>query len=97
MATVTGNSQPRLAIKQSVISADLDGEAVLLDVESGAYYGLDEVAARIWKFLEQGASEEAICAELVEEYEVTPAELRSDIAAFLAILASKGLASPVAD
>ena len=32
-------------------SCDVHGEVVILDVEKGAYYGLEEVGARVWELL----------------------------------------------
>jgi hypothetical protein len=74
----------------------VDGEAVLLDVETGMYYGLDGVGTRIWQLLETGASEEEISASLLEQYAADAAEVRADVAGFLADLRAKGLARATA-
>lgn len=79
------------AVKASVIHAFVGGEAVLLDTESGLYFGLDEVGTRIWQLLVAGATEESIVDQLLEEYDVERAQLRADVASFLAALVTKGL------
>ena len=81
----------RITPKDSVIHAFVGGEAVLLDVESGLYFGLDEVGARIWQLLVAGASEESIVDQLLEEYDVERSRLRADVTGFLTVLVAKGL------
>lgn len=86
------NTLPRrLGAKPSVVHTVLDGEAVLLNVEDGVYFGLDGVGTQIWDLLVAGATEDEIVSQLQEEYDVEPAILRADIKAFLATLAVRGL------
>jgi len=40
-------------VGKDVMFRELDGEAVLLNLESGKYYGLDPVGSRIWQFVQQ--------------------------------------------
>lgn len=85
--------QRRITCDESTVSAELDEEIVLLNVETGLYFGLDAVGARIWTLLGEGVdSEECLAAAMLEEYDVEPAELRADLAAFLDRLIAKGLA-----
>jgi hypothetical protein len=81
-----------MVASESAVYADLDGEAVLLNVDTGIYYGLDEVGTAIWRVLERGACETEIVERLLEEYDVEPAQLRGDVSTFLALLVDKGLA-----
>lgn len=81
----------QIVISESVVSAALDEEVILLNVETGIYFGLDAIGTRIWSALEQGATEAEIFAQLLEEYEVEAEQLRADIAGFLASLREQGL------
>jgi len=81
----------RLITHHEVVCAELDGEAVLLRVDTGLYFGLDEVGSRIWKLLEQGASSDEICAVLLSEYDVDDEALRRDVYSFLDELETNGL------
>ena len=81
----------RLGVNPAVVAAELDGETVLLDVESGVYFGLDEVGSAIWQLLEEGLSADEITVRLIREYEVEAEVLRQDLAAFLALLDRHGL------
>ena len=81
---------------EGVVCAELGGEAVLLDVGRGVYFGLDEVAYRIWTLLGEGNDADAIVARLTEEFNAEPAEIRADVAAFLDTLVERGLAGRAA-
>jgi len=73
----------RITISPGVRYRDLGGEAVLLELESGRYFGLDEVAACMWTQLaEHGALEPTIEA-LLDQLEVTPERLRADLLDFI--------------
>ncbi|MDP8924736.1 MAG: PqqD family protein [Chloroflexota bacterium] len=82
----------RAVINGSVAGAELGDELVLLNVETGVYFGLDAVGADIWKLLAKGATESEIVDRLLAEYDVEPGRLRAELAAFLAALEDKGLA-----
>ena len=81
----------RISISDNVVSADLDGEAVLLNIETGVYFGLDQLGTEIWKGIEDGEGEDDIFARLLKEYDVEPGQLRSDLSDFLRQLAQRGL------
>lgn len=81
----------RLAINESVVSAELDEEVILLNVETGVYFGLDAIGTTIWSAIEKGATEDEIFAQLSAEYEVEPNQLRSDLSNFIAALTEQGL------
>ena len=77
--------------KDAVAAADLDGETVVLDVDSGAYYAYDAVASRIWRLLEEPRTVRGLCDVLHERYEVEPERCRSEVLAFVTELAGHGL------
>jgi hypothetical protein len=72
-----------LVPSEAIVSAEVGDEAVLLHIDTGVYYGLDEVGARIWALLAQERDPQAIWETLVEEYEVEPQQLRRDMSTFL--------------
>ncbi len=75
--------QTRVAPAKSVLFRDLDGEAVILELESGTYFGLDEVGTRFWHVLTaHGQLEEALSA-LHEEFDVGLEPLRRDLCEFV--------------
>ena len=81
----------RVARHDKVLVRELGGEAVLLNLESESYFGLDEVGARMYAALTASDSIESACRALFDEFDVEEAELRTDLAAFVQELAGAGL------
>jgi len=77
--------------KPDVVSADMDGEAVLLDVNSGVYYGLDSTGARIWNLMEEKISFENIISKLLDEYSVTHEQCQAETKQFVKEVLAKDL------
>jgi PleD family two-component response regulator len=68
------------------ISGDLDGHVVLLSIENGEYYNLNEVGSRIWALLEQPMTVAALVDALMAEFEVDRATCEKQAVDFLAQL-----------
>ena len=85
-------SESRKVIKApDVLLQDLEGEAVLLNLKNGQYYGMDENSFHMYKSLIASESVQAAYQVLSEEYEVEPSKLKSDLDRFLAHLLENGL------
>jgi len=80
-----------VARSKDTIGTELDDETILLDLDAGVYRGLDAVGTRIWQLLEREHSVAALCAVLLEEYEVSVEQCRQDLLAFLKDLAAQNL------
>jgi hypothetical protein len=80
-----------LAVHPSVLSREVGGETVLLNLESGVYYGLDVVGTRAWNLLAQSKSLEDVCSIMVDEYDVAPDVLLRDLTALVRDLCEKRL------
>lgn len=78
-------------IPDNVLFQEVDGEAVLLSLDEGCYYGLDELGTRIWKLIDQDLDRAQVVAAIVEEYDVEPDQARRDLDAFLSDLEQSGL------
>lgn len=78
-------------VPKDVMFREVGGEAVILSVGTGKYYGLDEVGTRMWFLLNQRGSVRAAHAALLEEYDATPAQLQDDLVKLVDDLASRGL------
>jgi hypothetical protein len=81
----------KLTTSESVVDAVLGDEAVLLNVQSGVYFGLNAVGTRIWELLVGGSTQEEIVDRLRNEYDAEPEQLRADVEGFMQALAAKGL------
>ena len=73
------------------VSCDLGGEAAILNLNTGTYYGLDPVGARIWSFLATPKTVAQVRDSVLAEYEVDSARCESDLFALLDALAAAGL------
>ena len=87
--TVTLASSLRVA--EDVVFRELDGEAVILNLASGVYFGLDQVGTRIWQLIEQHGGLRDVLARLREEYDASPDVLEHDLVDLASQLAAKGL------
>ena len=74
-----------------VLFQELDGEAVLLNLESESYFGLDDVGTRIWQLLVEHAQLGRVYAQMQKEYDVEEDRLRRDILQLVAKLDEAGL------
>jgi coenzyme PQQ synthesis protein D (PqqD) len=74
-----------------VLLQELEGEAVLLNLKIGQYYGMDENSYSMYQTLLASESVQAAYETLLQEYEVEPEQLRSDLEKFLAHLLENGL------
>jgi hypothetical protein len=74
-----------------VLLQDLNGEAVLLNLANGQYYGLDENSYHMYKTLVSAGSIQAAYEALSSEYEVEPGRLKADLDRFAAHLLENGL------
>lgn len=72
-------SPMKVTIPDCVLSTDLQDEGVLLNLETGEYFGLDAVALDMWKALGACGSVEAARSVLLEQYEVTEDVLGRDL------------------
>jgi hypothetical protein len=79
-----------VAIRDQV-SADLAGEAAILNLKSGVYYGLNTVGARIWSLIQEPKTIENIRDIILNEYDVDPQRCESDLLQLLQQLAAEGL------
>lgn len=79
-----------VSVKDQVF-CDLAGEAVILNLKSGVYYGLDAVGARIWNLIQVPMTVDDIRDALLKEYDVEPGRCERDLLALLQELAAKGL------
>jgi hypothetical protein len=94
MTTPAAPSLDRSALVQrvaSVLSAEVDGEAVLMNVEKGFYFGLDDIGSDVWRRLEQPVGIAALAAALAEDYDGDPAVIEADVIALLSDMAANGL------
>jgi len=89
--------QPNSRFKRSVqvLATEVDGETVMLAMQTGVYHSLGGVGARIWALLEDAATVDQIAEKIAAEYTVPTSECREDTIAFFEQLRSAGLIEAV--
>ena len=85
--------QQNITVNPDVISQEVSGETVILDLNSENYFGLDEVGTRIWQLIEEKGNLQAIVDQLLSEYDVSEDQLLEDLEVLLTQVADIGLVS----
>ena len=81
----------RVQVAPEVVSCDLAGEAAILDMKDGIYYGLDPVGASIWNLIQQPAILEEVRDRILNEYDVEEDECQEDLLELVGQLVENGL------
>ncbi len=80
-----------VARAEGFTTAAVQDELMMLNVEQGAYYSLDPIAAEIWQMLEVPATAQQLAERLLKRYSVTPEQCREDVLGFLRQLHENGM------
>jgi len=80
-----------VVVPETAIFRDVEGEAVLLNLDTGIYFGLNEVGTRMWRLMEQHGQLDAVRDAIVREFDVNASTAERDILALVAALREKGL------
>jgi hypothetical protein len=81
----------RVKVPEYVLVRHLDGESVLLNLETEKYFGLDRTGTRMWQLATDSPSLEVAYGKLNEEFEVDPQTLRTHFVGLLEQLLENGL------
>lgn len=81
----------RVTVPAHVVMQDVEGECVLLNLDSECYFGLDEVGTRMWAVLTAAASIQEAYEALLAEYDVAPEVLREDMEELIGQLVENSL------
>jgi hypothetical protein len=81
----------RASVPADVLVQELQGESVLLNLQSGRYFGLDEIGTRMWAVLTSASSLQAAYDTLLAEYDVEGPRLERDLRALVEKLVDNGL------
>ncbi len=81
----------RLKIPEQVVTRQVGDETVLLDLESGTYFGLDPVGSRFLELLQAESALGTVITRILEEFEVTEAQLEADLVRLADEMLASGL------
>jgi len=85
------NLNKKVTFADTVFAQEVDGEMVLLDMNSENYFGLDEVGTAIWQAMQEKENLKEVFEVLLEQYEVEEDILKKDLETFVEKLEESGL------
>lgn len=81
----------RLRVTDNVVFRSLADESVLLNLDTGTYFGLDAVGTRLWNLVAEHSSTALAIDTLLAEYDVDAPRLQNDVTALIDQLLAKRL------
>ena len=87
--TLTAHS--RVVVSDDQVSTSVGGEAVILGMHDGVYYGLDPLGARLWELVRTPRAISELVDVIVAEFDVTRTQCETDALALMADLIARGL------
>jgi hypothetical protein len=78
-------------ISESAVFRELDGESVIVHLDSSMYFGLDPVGTRLWQLIDAHGSLRSVFDAALAEFEVEPAVLERDLLDLVSDLAGRQL------
>lgn len=79
-----------LVRSERILASPLENALVMMDIEGGDYYSLDDIGAAIWERLAEPLSVQSLCVQLIAAYAVEPEVCQADVLAFLNELQEAG-------
>lgn len=78
-------------VASDVLSQEVNGETVLLNLNNDSFFGLDAIGTRIWQLICEFGDLDKVHAVMLEEFDVSDAQLRHDINQLIKKLVEAGL------
>ena len=88
--------ETRLIRRPDLVAADMDGETVMIDIESGRYFGLVGIGPYLWTALEHECSVGGLIDDVRSHFAAGPDDpVEQDVRVFLGELVDKNLVETV--
>lgn len=87
-------SDSRLRRRDRVLTQRAADQWILLDLDGGQYYALDEVSGRIWDLCDGSRDVAALVEALCQDYEAPADTVEADVLAFLGEMVEEKLVVP---
>lgn len=85
------NPTDRFPVSPHAVARDLGDELIVLNLQSGQYYSLNDVGKLVWEQLQQGGQRHTILDAVMATFDVDADSARRDLDKLLEELISKGL------
>ncbi len=86
----------RFIQNKEIVQSKIGEEVVMLDMESGFYFGLNSVASVIWGLLAEGICFDKLIDQLMEQFEVERSLCEADTQELLEQMLEKNIIRKVA-
>lgn len=80
-----------LARPAHLVASEVDGEMVILNIESGHFFQLNQIGSRIWEALETPMALADLCRAMGDRFDADPETCRRDVTEFVELLSENGL------
>jgi hypothetical protein len=80
-----------VSVSGDAVFRELEGESVVLNLETGMYFGLDEVGTRAWCAIEPKGALRLALDRVLQDFDTEPATAEADLLELAASLIDKGL------
>lgn len=85
------SSESHFTVKSDLVSREVRGEEIILDLVTGTYFGLNTTGARMWQMLRCGKKVGEISTALAKELGADEDRVKRDLVALVGKLLAKGL------
>lgn len=79
--------------RQDIVTSEMDRDLVMLSIDNGKYYGMNDVGRHVWYLLKEQTRVGDICRRLRTEFEVDPNQCEKEVIIFLQNLLEENLVS----
>jgi Coenzyme PQQ synthesis protein D (PqqD) len=80
-------------INDAVLFQELQGEAVLLNLNTGVYFGLEEIGTRVWQLIGEKQVLSRVLETMLQEYDVAEEKCAQALLELVAEMQEQGLVS----
>lgn len=86
------NLDTQISIPETVYTQEVGEETILLDTRGGRYFSLDPIGTRMWQLIRELGTLRLVYEAILNEYEVMPEQLETDLLALVTKMIDKDLA-----
>jgi hypothetical protein len=94
---MTGNGNHLRINQPNIVHEEIDGETIILNLNSGNYYSIENVGADIWSYIEKGVPENEIMPLIFQNYECSQGDEENTVKSFLEQLKQEQLIVAIND
>jgi hypothetical protein len=83
--------ESRVSRSSDLLSTELDGESIVMNIQTGQYFGLDDIGTEVWRRLALPTTISSLCRDLEREFDEELSVIEADVIGLMADLLEKRL------